>query len=339
MVTLLLQSAGLEPWSFVGGHVTEFQGNSLIGGSRIAVAEADESDGSFLGLPRQHAIITNIEDEHLNYWQTSERMFAGFEAFANAIGTGGNLVCSADDSGVNALLPRLTSAVSLYSVKGDARARWQARAVELRGSSSAFDLYDGDRRLGRVDLGVPGIHNVGNATAAFGLALQLGADFPRIQHALSNFHGVDRRFTKKDAPNGALVIDDYGHHPTEMRVTVEAARRLADERGGRLFCVIQPHRYTRTASFFADFGPSLKGADDITVTEIYGAGEEPIAGVSGKSLADLIASQTAVSTQFSDDFYSIKKSLLGRTKNGDIVLLLGAGSITKLVTLLTTPAG
>ncbi|MBI1290473.1 UDP-N-acetylmuramate--L-alanine ligase [bacterium] len=339
LVTLLLQASGMNPWSFVGGHVPEFHGNSLIGGDRLAVAEADESDGSFLGLPRQHAIITNIEDEHLNYWQTSERMFAGFEEFARAIPAEGHLVCSADDPGVARLVQRLTQPVTLYSTKGNEHARWQAREIELRGSSSAFDLYDRGTRLGRVELGIPGIHNVANATGSLALALQLGADFSRVQGALANFHGVDRRFTKKDALNGCLVIDDYGHHPTEMRVTVEAARRLADERGGRLLCVIQPHRYSRTSSFFGDFGRALKGADEIFVMEIYAAGEEPIDGVNGQYLAQLIGTQNTVPTQFNNDFEALKKSLLKSTNHRDIVLLLGAGSITKLVTLLTTPAG
>lgn len=336
--TLLLQAGGFQPWSFVGGHVTEFKGNSLIGGARLAVAEADESDGSFLDLPRQHAIITNIEDEHLNYWKTSEAMFAGFRDFAEALPPEGNLLCSADDPGIGRFLPMIRHRVTLYTVKDDPRARWKARRIELRGSSSSFDLYDGETRLGRVEIGVPGIHNVGNATAAFGLALQLGASFEAIREALVDFHGVDRRFTKSEAPNGVLIIDDYGHHPTEIRVTVEAARRLADERGGRLHCILQPHRYSRTECFFGDFGPSLKGADSVIVMEVYASGEAPIDGVSGARLAELIASQIAVKSDFINDFSAIKKSVAERTKNGDIVLLLGAGSVTKLVTLLTTPA-
>jgi UDP-N-acetylmuramate--alanine ligase len=180
------------------------------------------------------------------------------------------------------------------------------------------------------------MQNVANATGALALALELGADFQAISEALVEFHGVDRRFTKIEAPDGYLIIDDYGHHPTEIRVTVESARRLADERGGRLIAVFQPHRYSRTESFFGQFASSFEQVDELIVTEIYSSGEEPIAGISGERLSAEIASKITGKTAFIADFSEIK-NLIGKiTKKNDMVLLVGAGTVTKLVNLLTT---
>lgn len=336
LTTLLLQAAGMAPWSFVGGTVREFHGNFLIGRERYAVAEADESDGSFLNLPRNHAIVMNIEDEHLNYWGTSDKMFQGFRDFVSTIPKDGKLVMCIDDAGIQRFLQEPPRPAILYSVKGDPRAAYSASAIKLGGSHAAFDFSRGSQKLGRVRLGIPGMQNVANATGALALALELGADFQAISEALVEFHGVDRRFTKIEAPDGYLIIDDYGHHPTEIRVTVESARRLADERGGRLIAVFQPHRYSRTESFFGQFASSFEQVDELIVTEIYSSGEEPIAGISGERLSAEIASKITGKTAFIADFSEIK-NLIGKiTKKNDMVLLVGAGTVTKLVNLLTT---
>jgi UDP-N-acetylmuramate--alanine ligase len=337
MVTLLLEAGGLQPWSFVGGYVKEFGGNSLVGAGSVAVAEADESDGSFLALPRRHAIITNIEDEHLNYWGTSDRMFEGYEQFVAGLPSDGILAVCIDDPGIRQLLPRVDRSVVTYTTKARAGADFSAVGIKTTGSGSSFTLMRGNDLFGRVELGVPGLQNVANATGALALALSMGQQFESIVGALREFRGVDRRFSKFEAPNGVLVIDDYGHHPTEIRVTVESARLLANERGGRLIAILQPHRYSRTQSFFGDFAGSLALADEIIVTEIYGSGESPIAGISGASLAGDIAGKIQGTTEFLAGFDEIKKRVESVTKNGDIVLLLGAGSITKLVNLLTAP--
>lgn len=335
LLTLLLEAAGMDPWGFVGGSVPAFGGNLRIGGERLAVAEADESDGTFLNLPRDHAIITNIEPEHLNYWQTEERMFDGFEEFALEVPAQGNLVLCADDPGVSRLLARLARPVITWSTKAQS-ADYHAADIQLSGSGSSFVLYKGQRRLGPVRLGIPGLHNVSNAVGTLALAMALGGDFEAMAPALAGFHGVDRRFTRKPGPYGSLVIDDYGHHPTEIAVTVQAARLLANERGGRLIVAIQPHRYTRTASFFDAFGPAVRGADLAVVMEIYAAGEEPIPGVSGAKLAEKAASQLDIPVLFSPDLADTEKIIREHLKKDDTVLLLGAGSVTKLGYLLSS---
>jgi UDP-N-acetylmuramate--alanine ligase len=338
MLTLLLEAQGAEPWGFVGGTVDRFGGNLRIGKGRLAVAEADESDGTFLNLPRRHAIVTNIEPEHLNFWGTEERMFAGFVDFVEAIPAAGNLVLCHDDPGCRRLHQSTSKNVTSYSLD-DAEADFHALNVNLSGTGSSFDLIQRGVRRGRIHIGVPGRQNVANGMAAFAMALKLGADFQVIQDALAEFHGVDRRFTKREAPGGFLVVDDYGHHPTEIAATMAAARLLADERGGRLLAVLQPHRYTRTESFFNLFGPAVVQADDVIVTEIYAAGEQGIEGVSGASLAMRMTQQIERPVRFVADFSDVKKQILETIKERDIVLLLGAGSITKLAPALAQPVG
>lgn len=338
LLTLLLERQGAEPWGFVGGTVKEFGGNVRIGKGLLAVAEADESDGSFHNLPRTHALITNIEAEHLNFWGTEEKMFEGFTEFIHAMPNDGHLVICVDDAGCRRLLPESRSWTTTYSIDNQS-ADFYAASVRLCGEFSTFDLMHNGRRRGRVMIGIPGRQNVSNAIGAFAMALKLGCDFEVIRDALTDFHGVDRRFTKRVAPNGALIIDDYGHHPTEMAATIAAARLLAEERGGRLLAVVQPHRYSRTQSFFAQFGPALRSVDHVIITEIYAAGEEAIAGVSGESLRNAVAEQVNCPVEFIPEFDQMKKSISAWSKNNDIVLLLGAGSITKLAPQLALPAG
>lgn len=335
MLTLLLQRQSWEPWGFVGGSVAQFGGNVLIGKGRHAVAEADESDGTFLNLPRDHAIITNIEPEHLNYWCDEEQMFGGFVDFAAAIPDEGHLVLCLDDPGVRRLIGALRRSVVTYSVE-DPDADFHAVATNLTGSGSSFELMQRGIRRGRVTLAVPGRQNVENAIGAYAMALKLGADFKLIQDALGAFTGVDRRFTKRTAPGGHLVIDDYAHHPTEIAATMRAARMLADERGGQLIAIFQPHRYSRTACFFDDFGKALDAADTILLTDIYAAGEAPIPGIDGPTLAARMAEQIARLVMFVPDFGAIRKTIAAIIKERDIVLLLGAGSITNLSTMLAT---
>ena len=328
LTSLLLTADGKDPWSFVGGYVREFGGNLRIGKSRIAVAEADESDGSFLNLPRQHAIITNIEAEHLNHWGTEAAMFGGFEQLLAPIPHTGAVVLCADDAGIQRLLPRLTRPVVTYGMMGPAE--FSAVDVVLTGTGSEFTLRHHQAEIGRVRIGVPGKQNVANATGAFALATMLGVDPARVLNALAEFRGVDRRFTKLPGPNGSLIIDDYAHHPTEIAATMAAARMAADERGGKLRAIFQPHRITRTESFFNDFGPALASADEVFLTDIYAAGEPPIAGITGATLAAKITSQIVAKTHFMEDFGALKKAVLSVTNESDIVLILGAGSVTKL---------
>lgn len=336
MLTIIMDEGGFDPWGFVGGGVQRYGGNLRIGKGRFAVAEADESDGTFLNLPRDNAIITNIEAEHLNFWKTEDQMFDGFARFIERVPEGGQVVVCQDDPGIARLLRETGAQPVTYSV-GNAAANFYARIVSATGEYSVFDLYRGDEQLIRITLGVPGLHNVANATGACAMALRLGADMTALARALADFRGADRRFTLRTAPEGYMVIDDYGHHPTEIAATMKAARMRADDRGGRLHVVLQPHRYTRTEAFFDRFAVSLEGADNIIVTDIYAAGEPPIPGISGEELAKHIATETAVPTRHISSFETIIKIVRESIKIDDIVLLLGAGTVTTLADLLCTP--
>jgi len=333
MAALLFEAAGFDPWAFIGGSLPQFGGNLRIGGDRWAVAEADESDGTFLNLPRDHAVITNIEAEHLNYWGSEERIFQGFKDFLAGMPSGGRLVVCLDDPGVRRLLGETGVEATCYSITG-MDAPVQAKKIELRGASSSFDWWIHGECAGRVALGVPGSQNVANALGALALAVKLGADPRLLVSALEGFHGVNRRFTRRESKRGYLVIDDYGHHPTEITATMAAARLLANERGGRLHVVFQPHRYTRTRNFHDQFGPALNGADTLILTDIYAAGEPPIEGVTASRLRDSLEKTLPINPRLVEDFEEIQKSLQLQIKNDDIVLLLGAGSVTTLADLL-----
>lgn len=331
---LLLQEAGLDPWVFVGGRVDEFGGNLREGGELFAVAEADESDGSFLNLSRNHLIITNIEAEHMNYWVTEERLFDGFSKLCAPIGKKGRIVACLDDPGVRKLRAIDYRDFCTYSTRNPA-ADYFAEHIALRGTGSQFELFHRGAKLGTVQLGIPGIHNVANATAAFAMAAELGIDVRNVLGALSEFRGVDRRFRKSKGPNGSLVIDDYAHHPTEIAATLAAARLLAHERGGRLYGVFQPHRHSRTAHFFDQFAQAFGDLDELMLLDIYGAGEPPVPGISSEILAKKIGSGNRPSASFVPEFDDVKKRFQNVLKVDDIVVLLGAGSVTKLSGLLT----
>lgn len=332
-LSIILRAAGASPWSFVGGHVPDFGGNLLLGDGNLAVAEADESDGSFLLLPRQHAILTNIEPEHLDYWKTPEALFAGFHKFVDGLPGDGLLAVCADDKGVRDLLAAIGRPVLRCSLE-DPGEDYFAGEIDLTGSGSAYTLFRKGVAVGRVRLGVPGRHNVSNSLACYALADGLGFDIGGALRALEEFRGVDRRFTRYTAPEGYLVIDDYAHHPTEIEATLKAGAVLARERGGRLLAVFQPHRYTRSQRFFAEFAPALSAADEIVVMEVYAAGEEPIEGVDGKSLAAEIGEHGGRPVHFLPNLDDVEKNLPEMLKKDDIVLLLGAGSVTRLANLL-----
>jgi UDP-N-acetylmuramate--alanine ligase len=335
---LLMEKAGLDPWCFVGGRVSEFGGgNFRVGRSRIAVAEADESDGSFLNLPRHHLIITNIEAEHLNYWGSYEALEQGFLDLIAGMPEDGELVVCVDDPGIRALLPRVSRRYSSYSLGGH-EADYSARNLLLSGEGCFFEVHEGRELLCGVTIGIPGRHNASNTLAVFALLRRMGVDVRPLATALTHFRGVDRRFTRREAPHGFLVIDDYAHHPTEIAATVSAARQLANERGGRLLGVFQPHRYTRIGALFNDFGSCFRELDELVVLDIYAGGETPISGVSGGNFHQKLCSQYQIPVHFMPSIDDVKKNAPDMLKNTDIVLLLGAGSVTKLATLLTNHA-
>lgn len=337
MIALAMESMGLDPWAFVGGEVSEFSGNVRCGGPTYAVAEADESDGTFLLLPGDAAIVTNIEPDHLDHWQTLSNLERGFSTFAAKSG-GKRLVVCVDDPGCQRMLTRVDRGAVTYSVMGNP-ASFRAMNIELGGTGSRFDLIGPDGQTTPVQLGIPGLQNVANATGALAMVAGFDGDLAEGARRLAGFRGVGRRFTRYAMPSGALLVDDYAHHPTEIAVTIAAARRTAQERGGRLLGVFQPHRYTRTRNSWEDFQRCFGRLDELALCEIYAASESPIPGVSGAALADAVARAANLPVAYIADPAEALRRTLRCCAANDVVLALGAGSIGDAVRTLTQSLG
>lgn len=327
MLGLLLTAAGSDPWVFVGGEVREFGGNVRCGGLTTCVVEADESDGTFLGLPGSHAIVTNVESEHLSFWKTDAAMYEGFAQFARRFAEGALVAC-ADQEGAAALARAMPFPVTTYSIHergGD----FYATGIVLAGRESHYTLHAPGGLAMRVELGVPGLHNVSNSLAAYAMAARLGADIAGLGTVLAQFRGVGRRFTSYELPGGVLVVDDYAHHATEVAATIQAAR-LVQERGsrGRILAVFQPHRYSRIQHLFDQFRVCFAGADVAFITDIYGAGEEAIPGIDGASLARHVGGTGVVEAIHVATPAEAAARARQMARPGDMILFLGAGNIT-----------
>jgi UDP-N-acetylmuramate--alanine ligase len=288
------------------------------------VAEADESDRSFLKLFPTIAVMTNIDHEHLENYGGFDDLQQAFVDFANKVPFYGVVIACVDDANLASVLPRITRRVKTYALDRDADVR--ASAVAL-GPFSAKATVNG---LGDLSLKVPGRHNLQNALAAVAVGMELGLPFDRIAIGLEEFRGAERRFEVKGEPNGILVVDDYGHHPTEIAAVIAAAKTLRR----RIVVAFQPHRYTRTAALLNEFGPSLAGADHIVLTDIYGAGEDPIAGVTIDALADHVRRTAGAPVDVVRDLNDVIEAVAAVARPGDVVLTLGAGSIGSVASRL-----
>ena len=322
MTATALAAAGRDPTALVGGRVAEWEGNLRAGGDRLYVVEADEYDRSFLALSPTVAVVTNIEADHLDIYADIadiERAFAQFVRGARTI------VLCAEDPGANSLSTPSTTEVIRYAIDS-ADARLLAARIRSDGGGSSFDVVYDDEQLGRVDLQVPGRHNVLNALAALAAGLSLGADFEPLAAGLATFRGAERRFQRLGEAGGVLVIDDYAHHPTEISATLAAARAAFPNR--RLIAAFQPHLYSRTRDFAREFGISLSNADRVFLTDIYPAREQPIDGVSATLIADAlkVAGGSLAWRGRRDD---LADALADAVRSGDVVLTVGAGDITR----------
>lgn len=322
MTTLALASATLDPTGVVGGRVGEWGGNLRPGSTMLYVVEADEYDRSFLALSPTVAVITNVEADHLDIYRDLEDIRETFARFARGARA---IVLCADDPGATSLaLPNDAEVIRYGIASADAR----LRAVDLRteaGGALFGVVYDGDE-LGEVELSVPGRHNVLNALAAIGSGLALGATVDAMGAGLRDFGGVERRFQRLGMARGVLVIDDYAHHPTEIRATLAAAR--AAYPGHRVLAAFQPHLYSRTRDFAREFGEALAAADAVFLTEIYPARERPIDGVTS-DLIERALRGAGGSLAWRGDRPVLAEALAGAVRQGDIVLTIGAGDITK----------
>ena len=328
LITVALQHCGADPSFAIGGHLNETGANAHNGSGQIFIAEADESDGSFLLYAPYVGVVTNVEADHLDHYVTAAAVEAAFVAFAERIEPGGFLVTCADDVGAAGLAKEARSqgiAVRTYGEAEDADLR--VADLATAGVGSSFEAISRGRRLGRVELQIPGRHNALNAAAALSVGLGLGFSAGDLRTGLANFTGTRRRFEHKGTARGTAVYDDYAHHPTELRAVLGAARGVAGN--GRLVVVFQPHRYTRTAAMLPDFGAALALADEVVVMEVYAAGEQPIPGINGAALAAAVELDHA-HVVFEPSWSSVAARLVERARPGDLVLTLGAGDVTMI---------
>ena len=330
MVATVLAQAGLDPTMVIGGKVNALGSHARLGRGDLLVAEADESDGSFLKLSPSIVAVTNLDREHLDHYGTMERVEDSFVEFINRVPFYGLAVLCADDDRLRALLPRVVKRYQTYGLKetsGSAPPDFRATDVMLKQGESEFRVHFKDRSLGPFRLSVPGIHNVSNALAAIAIGVELDVATDLMRKGLAAFTGVERRFQRRGEKNGIMVVDDYGHHPTEIRATLAAAKHGW---GRRIVVLFQPHRYTRTRDLIQEFSGSFDQADVVFVTDIYAAGEAEISGVSGEKLAESIRAAGHPSVSWAGRKDELVERVLPYLMSGDMVITLGAGDIWKV---------
>ena len=321
MIVSVLRSAGIDPTYLVGGGLNDVGTNARFGRADIAVAESDESDGSFLLLDPAVAVITNIEEDHLEYWGSFAAIREGFEKFVRRVRAGGSVILPVQEAHLGGLVTGVQ--VVTFGDGGEVH----ADEVSLAPQGARFTLVTPSGSIG-VRLRVPGLHNVSNALAAAAAALVSGVPLEGVATGLAGYKGVERRFQIRGRERGVTVIDDYAHHPTEVRATLAAARPGPWD---RLVAVFQPHRYSRTAQLHRDFGRSFEHADWVVVMDVYGAGEAPVPGVSGKLVADAICSalpgRPVAYLPHRKDLMSYLES---HARSGDALITLGAGDVSSV---------
>ncbi len=325
MLATVLAKGGLDPTIVIGGRLGSLGTNAKLGRGDFLVAEADESDGSFLKLSPTLAVVTTIDAEHLDYYRDLTHVQETFLQFINKVPFYGSAILCLDQENIQALLPRVEKRFITYGLR--TQADITAREIILQGMGSEFVVVARQEVLGKFRLRVPGVHNVSNALAAVAVGLDLDLELDVIREGLEEFAGVDRRFQIKGEARGILVVDDYGHHPAEIHATLNAAK---DGFGRRIVVVFQPHRYTRTKHLLQEFFTAFYQADLLVVTEVYAAGEPVIPGVSGKQIADGALGHGHRNVTFIPDTGEVAEFLLPALQAGDMVITLGAGDIWRV---------
>ena len=324
LLACLLYHGGINPTAIVGGKVLNFGSNAKIGQGDYIVFEADESDGSFLKLLPSIAVVTNIDADHLDHYRYFEGLKDAFLQYINAVPFYGYSVLCVDDLTVAELLPRVERPYVTYGFSESADFR--AVNVRVENGMTRYECLYRDRSLGEISLGILGRHNALNSLSTVAVAMDLGLSFGVISEGLAGFRGVSRRMERVGEESGVLVMDDYGHHPTEIRATLDALSNL----GRRLIVVFQPHRYSRTQLLWEEFGKCFSRADVLFLSEIYPAGEEPIEGVSSDMIRQAIMKHTGREAGVIGRFEEIAGRVAEEAREGDVVLTLGAGDIYKM---------
>ena len=325
MIATVLAHGGLDPTAVIGGKLNRFGGPAKLGQGEFLVAEADESDGSFLKLSPTIAVVTNIDREHLDHYGDLDRIKQAFLDFMNKVPFYGTVILCLDEPHLQALLPRIEKRSRTYGRTSHADLTAREIAFGPKGTQFAAVLNGTD--LGRFSLSAPGEHNVSNAMAAILVGLELDLPVEAIRDGLAQFSGVERRFQIRGEAGGVIVVDDYGHHPTEIRATLAGAK---EGWGRRVVVVFQPHRYTRTRDLFADFCTAFYQADVLVVTDIYPAGEAPIAGVTAQALAAGIREHGHRDATYAESREAAVERVAKAARPGDMVITLGAGDVWKV---------
>jgi UDP-N-acetylmuramate--alanine ligase len=325
LVAHVLAEGGLDPTVVIGGKVNALGSHARLGRGELLVAEADESDGSFLKLSPAVVAVTNIDREHLDHYKTVEKLCEAFVEFINKVPFYGLAVLCADDPHLSKLIPRVTKRYQTYGLT--APADMVGTDIKVCVGAAEFSAQFRGEGLGRFRVAMPGVHNVRNALAAIAVGMELGVPVPQIAHALEGFTGVERRFQVLGEKGGITVVDDYGHHPTEIRATLAAAK---DGWGRRLVVLFQPHRYTRTRDLLDEFATAFGQADRLFLTDIYPAGEVPLPGVTGERLAEAIRDAGGPPPTFVPRKDQLVEAVLPHLKAGDLVVAMGAGDIGKI---------
>jgi UDP-N-acetylmuramate--alanine ligase len=325
MIAAVLAGGDLDPTVVVGGRVDALGSNARLGKSQYLVAEADESDRSFLKLSPILAVVTNLDREHMDSYADMADVEDCFVEFMDEVPFYGAVTACVDDERLRGILPRVKRRVYTYGMSAEADFRLRMLPAS-EGRHAKFEVNARGLVLGPFELHVPGKHNVLNATAAVAIGVQLGLLPEKIAAGLATFRGVDRRFQVRGVERGVTVVDDYGHHPTEIRATLQAARECGY---GRVLVMFQPHRYTRTRDLMEDFAGAFGDADAVQVLDIYAASEQPIEGVSGESLAAAIQAKNGGRVMYAASMGEAVERLVEDAREGDMILTLGAGSVSQ----------
>lgn len=322
LIGSVLTQGGLDPTIVVGGKVKSLEANARLGEGRYIVTEADEFDRSFLRLSPSIAVLTTLEAEHMECYSDLDDLKSAFVEFANKVPFFGSVILCLDEGSLSEIVPRIERATITYGLTPEANVR--ATNVEYAGFSTQFTIVNGADERGRVRLSIPGLHNVKNALAAFAVGDELKIPFKEIQRGIEEFTGVHRRFEIKGEESGVTVVDDYGHHPTEIRATLKGARTGWD---GRIIAIFQPHLYSRTWNFYREFGASFFDADVLVVTDIYPAREKPMESVTGELVATAAKRANHPSVLYIQNMTEVSDVLSRGLKEGDLVITFGAGDV------------
>lgn len=332
LVATVLRAAGLDPTVVVGGKMAALGSNARLGAGDLLVAEADESDGSFLRLTPTIAVVTNIDAEHLDHYGSHEQVKEAFVEFASRVPFYGIAVLCLDHPHVQDIIPRIPRRHVTYGVSP--QADYSARAVQFRGLSTSFNAFRRGQPLGGFSVKMPGAHNVLNCLAAIAVADELEVPLDVTKQALATFGGVARRFTVLGTVEGITLVDDYGHHPAEIRATLDAAQRAYPHEDHRIIVAFQPHRYTRTRDLFDDFTRAFNNADIVFVTDVYAAGEAPIDGAGAERLVQAIREHGHRHAEYIPAKTDLPEAIEAVMRPGDVVIALGAGDINQVVRTL-----